>query len=198
MKLFEIELEGITPLMHHKMNEEDLFSLLGVKGGKKKLKETRTPREIADRHAYRTTDGKYCIPLDYVSGAFRDVASDYKQKNSQRKSYKMIARGVFGPTEEFATLMDTQGNPIDKFEVDIRKATNHQKGAIAVCRPRFEQWKIKFVAELDDTIIEPETALQILEDSGRRAGIGSFRVNRGGYFGKFQVIKWQEIKNSNI
>lgn len=179
--------------MHHRMTEEALFHLMGAKAAKKKAKEVKNPREIAEEHAYKTTDGKYYIPLSYVAGAFQHVASDYKQTNSQRKSYKAIAGGVFRPVGEVAMLTDEQGNPLDRFEVDIRKATNHRAGAVAVCRPRFDQWSVNFLVQVNTDLLPEETALSILNDAGMRSGIGSFRVSKSGYFGQFQVVKWQAI-----
>jgi len=195
MKLFNVKIEGTTPLLHHKMTEEQLFGLLGAKSKKKKIKEERTPREIAETHSYKNIDGSYCIPLSMISGAFSHVSSDYKQKNSARKSIKAVAGGVFRPQGEFTTLIDKKGKPIKKFDVDVRKATNHQKGAVAVCRPRFDKWNTEFKVQVDDSILETEVALEILEDAGRRSGIGSFRVNKSGYFGQFSVIEWREIKS---
>jgi hypothetical protein len=192
MRSFEVELTGRTPLLHHKMTEESLMSLLGPKSKKKKVKEEKLPREIAEDHAYKTLDGKYCIPLDYVSGAFKHVASDYKQ-TSGKKSYKAIAGGIFRPLEQYAILKNFKDKELKDFEVDIRKATNHQAGAVAVCRPRFDEWKCNFTIEIDDTLIAPEIALEILEDSGKRSGIGSFRVSKNGYFGQFSVTSWQPL-----
>ena len=83
--------------------------------------------------------------------------------------------------------MDLKDKPIKKFEIDIRKATNHQKGAVAVCRPSFDEWKVKFTAQIDDNIASADTIQQVLEDAGRRSGMGSFRVSRGGYFGQFRL-----------
>jgi len=138
----------------------------------------------------------FAIPLSYVVGAFRDVASDYKQKDSSRKSYKAIAGGVFRPIGEFASLSDAKGKPLKKFEVDIRKATNHLKGAVAVCRPRFDVWNTKFQIMVDTDIIDSDVAHQILSDAGRRAGIGSFRVNKSGHYGQFIVTKWKPAKKT--
>lgn len=188
-----VRIQSVTPLLHHRMTEECLHGLLGAKSERKKDKEERTPRQIAEEHAYKSTSGEFTIPLSYVSGAFQSVASDYKQKNSQRKSYAAIAGGVFRPTAEWAVLTDHEGEPLKNFEVDIRKATNHQKGAIAVCRPRFDRWATEFSVELDNELLSEETAQKMLSDAGRRAGIGSFRVSKKGYFGQFMITKWKKI-----
>lgn len=193
MKQVEIEIEGITPLLQHRMTQEELFGLLGAKTERKKAKEVLTPREIAEKYVYKSESGECYIPMDYVVGAFAHVASDYKQKNTARKSLKTVARGIFRPSQESATLLDKDNKPLKDFEVDVRKATNHQKGAVAVCRPRFDTWKTKFKVMIDDDIVATETAHEILNDAGKRSGIGSFRVSKGGYFGQFIVTKWTEL-----
>jgi hypothetical protein len=192
MKLIDIEIEGTTPLMQHRMNEEALFGLLAAKQKKAAPKEELTPRQIADKAAYRDADGTYFIPTEYVVGAFRHMASDYKESNKSRRSLKTVAAGIFRPTNGKATLLDENNKALREFEVDIRKGVNHTKGAVAVCRPRFDRWKAKFSVQVDDSIISVSTAQQILEEAGRRAGIGSFRVSKGGYFGQFRILSWQE------
>ena len=193
MKSFKVELTGVTPLLHHRMTEESLMGLLGAKSKKKIVKGEKLPREIAEDHAYKTTTGEYYVPMDYVTGAFKHVASDYKQ-TSGKKSYKAIAGGIFRPQQESAILMKKDGTTIKDFEVDIRKATNHQAGAVAVCRPRFDEWKTEFIVTIDETLIAPEMALEILTDAGKRSGIGSYRVSKNGYFGQFSVTSFQPIE----
>lgn len=193
MKRFEIFIKGTTPLLQHRMPEEQLFSLLGTKSKKKKDKEEKTPREIAENFAYKINN-IYCIPTAYIVGAFKNVASEYKQKNSQRKSIKSIAGGIFRPEQEFVNLCNNKNEEITSFEVDIRKGVNHQKGAVAVCRPRFDEWNLKFNATIQTDFVSEEIVLEMLNDAGKRSGIGSFRVSKGGYFGQFQVIEFKELK----
>lgn len=195
MKRFKIRLKGTTPLMHHRMTEECLISLLGDKGQKKKVKEVLTPREIAAKHVYQYENGECYIPMGYVCGAFLHVASDYKQSNSQRKSYKAIAGGVFRPESENAKLVDSKNKPLKKWEVDLKKGTNHLKGAVAICRPRFDTWETEFTATINTDLMTEDTALKILNDAGLRAGLGSFRVSKGGYYGQFQVTEFLPLKD---
>lgn len=193
MKSFRVKLVGISPLLQHRMRTEELHALLGAKSKRKKDKVEQSPREIAESYAYRIND-KFVVPTAYICGAFAAASGDYKQSSSSRKSYKSIAGGIFRPVEEFVELKDDKNKAIKDFEVDIRKATNHLKGAVAVCRPRFDKWQTEFNVTLDTDLISQETAHQILSDAGRRVGIGSFRVAKGGYFGQFQVTEWTEVK----
>ncbi len=192
MKLFKVKIKGTTALMHHRFTEEALFGLLGPKTKKKKSEEPRTPREIAESHAYKGTDGSFYIPTEMVGGAFALAASEYKLSSTSRKSLKTVAKAAFRPTQETATLKN-DGQPIKDFEVDVRRATNHKVGAVAVCRPRFDRWEAEFDVQIDTDISPDKTALEILQEAGKKSGIGSFRVSKGGFFGQFNVIEWKEI-----
>ena len=193
MKRISIELVGVTPLLQHRMTEDELYGLLGAKTKQKKDKEVLTPREIADKYVYRNSTGKFFIPAEYVTGAVAAVASDYKQSNSAKRSLKAVARSVFRPEMGEILLLGEDDKPLPDYEVDVRKATNHKVGAVAVCRPRFDKWKVKFEATISDDLVSVETMQQILEDSGRRSGIGSFRVAKGGIFGQYRVTKFQQL-----
>lgn len=197
MKRFLVKLEGITPLLQHRMTEEALFGLLASKGKKKAPKEELLPRQIAEKTSYKNPDGSFYIPLDYVTGALIQTAADYKQSHNPKKSMKSIAGGIFRPITDRATLCDKKWKPIVKFEVDVRRGNNFKAGAVCLCRARFDDWRVKFEAMVDNSIVAPETVLQILEDAGRRCGIGSFRVANRGYFGQFQVAEWKEISSSD-
>lgn len=195
MKRVKIRVKGITPLLQHRMRDEELMALLGTKTKKKKDKEEQTPREIAESYAYKNEHG-FVVPTSYICGAFKAVASEYKQKNSVRKSLKTIAGGIFRPEQEFIQILDSKNKPVDTFEVDIKKATNHQKGAVAVCRPRFDEWELELIANIDTSLVSEEMVLDVLNDAGKRSGIGSFRVSKGGYYGQFQITNFEEIKET--
>ncbi len=194
MKTIEIEIRGLTPLMQHKMPHEVLLGLIpNDKTGKKKVKEILTPREIAEKHVYLNDSGRFCIPMTYLTGAFIAASSEYKQKDSSRKSLKSIAGGVFRPMSGDAEILDFDGNPVKDFEVDIRKATNHQRGAVAAIRPRFDRWMVKTTFRIDDSLVPAEMVHQILEDAGRRIGIGSYRVQKQGWFGQYEITNWKVL-----
>lgn len=194
MKTFKVRLEGASALLQHRMSEEAVMTLLGAKARRKQIQEERLPRDVASDHAYQTEGGKFYIPLTYISGALASVAGDYKQTNSAKRSYKSIIAGCVIADDETATLLDKKGKPLTSFEVDIRRAVNHKAGAIAVCRPRFDEWTCEFTLQIDTDLLPQELALRMLNDAGRRSGIGSYRVSKGGPFGRFNVTKWEEIK----
>lgn len=195
MRTVRIEITGNTPLMHHRMTEDQLFGLLGTKTKQLKDKTEQVPREIAEKHAYKNKKGEYYVPAEYICGAVASVASDYKQSNSAKRTLKSVARSVFRPVVGELILLDHKNKPLKEFEVDVRKGTNHKAGAVAICRPRFDEWRIQFDANISDELVSPETMQLILEDAGRRSGIGSFRVSKGGVFGQFRLTRFEELKS---
>jgi hypothetical protein len=181
--------------MTHRMPEEQLFKLLGgVKSKKKESQEERTPRQIAEEHAYTRKDGTFLVPSTMISGALRHVAGDYKQTNSSKKSLKPLISAVVRPESEYLELLDENYKLVKDFEVDIRQGRNALKGAIAVVRPRWDRWSLEFTLVIDDSIVPTELVQDMLADAGKRSGIGSFRVSNSGFFGQFQIAEWKPLK----
>lgn len=198
MKTFFVEITGKTPLMQHKFPEEQKIKLLvGDKGKKKKACDVqKSPRDIAEDHAYKNQDGGYYIPAEFITGAFAAAAADYKQTSS-KKSYKAIAGGIFKLVEPGINILNPDDSRlVNQFEVDIRIAKNRNAGkgcAVVVCRPRFDRWKVRFHLTIDDDLITPNVAQEILQDAGRRVGLGSYRISSGGHFGAFSVTIFKEL-----
>jgi len=60
-------------------------------------------------------------------------------------------------------------------------------------RARLDSWKLKFTLEIDETMFGVSFVRQLVDDAGRRIGLGDYRPDRKGPFGKFVVIHWQEL-----
>lgn len=120
------------------------------------------------------------------------VASDYKLPSS-RKSAKSVAGGAIVPCAEKIFFIEkyTKKN----IEIDSRPCVV-QRARIMRHRSRLESWTLKFQIEIDDEILPPEHVHEMLSDAGRRAGLGDYRPQRGGPFGRFQVVSWKELKES--
>ncbi len=65
-------------------------------------------------------------------------------------------------------------------------------GRILAHRPMFDDWSLKFVVDLDVSILGPKLMRQIVDDSGKRIGLGDFRPQTKGPFGRFVVDRWSE------
>ena len=61
-------------------------------------------------------------------------------------------------------------------------------------RPVFKKWQLEFELEIDEMEVPNDVVKEILEYSGKRVGIGDFRPEKGGSFGRFEVSKWKTLK----
>lgn len=55
------------------------------------------------------------------------------------------------------------------------------------CRPIFLDWKVQFDVWVDGAEIGIEDVLPIAKAAGHQCGIGDFRIEKGGGFGRFDV-----------
>jgi hypothetical protein len=83
------------------------------------------------------------------------------------------------------------------WEVDSRSVVIPSTGGrIMAHRPRFDKWKLAFTVEYDSGMFSPSLVRMLLDDAGRRVGLGDFRPARKGPYGKFVIVKWLEEKKS--
>lgn len=67
-------------------------------------------------------------------------------------------------------------------------------GRILAHRPCFFDWKLPFELELDTDVVTVPLLREIIDIAGKRIGLGDYRPDCKGPFGKFVVTKWQEKK----
>lgn len=188
MKTIEVIIKGTSALLINRFKENDEV----VEAVKKSTKKNYgTPREQAEQTPYRDEAcGTLWIPSVWLTGAIRTVASDYKLPGT-RKSVKSVSGGAVLPCEE--KLYFTEKYKLKDIEVDSRPVVI-QRARIMRHRARLESWTLKTTLQIDETIIPTENVHDILSDAGKRAGLGDYRPQRGGPFGRFQVVSWKQIK----
>jgi hypothetical protein len=63
--------------------------------------------------------------------------------------------------------------------------------ARVICyRPKFPiGWSLSFALQYDETILDEQQLIQAFENAGAFVGIGGFRPEKGGVFGRFDIAK---------
>ena len=190
MKTIEIEIRGITPLLINKFGAD-------AETGKKTRRievSVRDPREEATKAAYIAPDGTYYFSAFSIPNAMGNAGSSHKATGS-RKSLRFVVPSAVRMDSDTVTIMNGSG-PAKSFEVDARPVTiPATKGRVMRYRPRFEQWGARFFLHVDDELLSPEMAHQLLNEAGQSIGIGDFRPEKRGPFGRFRVVKFKETKS---
>jgi hypothetical protein len=193
MRTFKVKVKGITPYMQHKMNDQKLAEWEKQRG---KIIErdglSDEPHVTAAFHAYINKDGEYFMPPDHFKQSFIKGGAFVKAKvGNTTKSMKNIVAGMWRIQEREI--------PFRKFdEVDTRSAVNKNvKARIIVHRPLWNEWDAEFTLLIDDDSrngVTVETINSIISYAGRYLGVGSYRPEHTGEFGRFELESLKEIK----
>lgn len=188
MKTVDIEIKGVSPLLINRFKEQDEIP----KTMKKGKKDYGTPREQAEQTPYFDKKTQLLwVPSSWVTGTIATVASDYKLSGT-RKSVKSVSGGAIIPCEEKVYFKEKY--KLKDIEIDSRPVVV-QRARIMRHRARLESWTLQTSVEIDDSILQPSQVHDILNDAGRRAGMGDFRPPKGGPFGRFNIVKFK-VRNA--
>jgi len=183
-----IEIQGITPLICNRFHDSaqqaasDGTSSSAVAGDK------GTPLEIAEKKLYYDFDDKTLgIPQPNLLRSIVDGGIFHKAGRSKITTQK---------SSLLYACLDIEGAFVplhfkERWRVDSRPVRNPVTGGRIIChRPMFDDWVLRFVAMLDTELIGVNLLRQIVDDAGKRIGLGDYRPSCKGPFGKYVVTKW--------
>ena len=189
--LVKVTVEGLTPMMMNRFTEESAASTRSRVRKVGKCTE-EIPREEAKHEAYMDpeTEELY-VPTTWLMAAFTEAGKFFKIKNSKLTTAKSsIVGGYIWIEEEPAIPLGTT-----HFEVDSRRVVIPATGgAVVRHRPRLDKWGFEFTLGIDeDGTFDLQLARDIVETAGKRVGVGEYRPQRRGTYGKFRVTSWEVL-----
>ena len=181
MKKYKVEITGITPLLHNKP-EEYGFDEQWVQ------KKASTDWEgEALKKLYVDKDGTIYQPATHIDRAMIEAGKKIKVKGQGKATYSKLF-GSMVSVEEFEIVHKKPEYEIHKSLVVIPST----KGRVMRYRPMFKKWVLEFHMQSEDEI-PAEVIKEALEIAGKYVGIGDWRPEKKGKFGKFQVTKFKEM-----
>jgi hypothetical protein len=184
---YDVTIKGLTPLLMNKP------SLLMSEVDPKKAKEgkgmnTKSPLEQAKDKLYEL-EGVLYQPETHLRGCLIEVGKNFSIKGKGKSTYSK----VIGYSVEI--------NPMEiehkkkKWEVYSVLAVNPTtRGRNPIHRPMLRDWELDFTITFDESVIHPDVMKEMLDTAGRIVGIGDWRPNKKGRFGKFEVTRWEVQK----
>lgn len=137
-------------------------------------------------------EGRMCFPGIGVRNAIVRAASAWGIPGGKKKDKLSSIIAHIIVKEEWIPILETAGKPVKNYSIDSRRAVVQRQGIIR-SRPRFEDWRLDFTVIYDDEILGweestiRETIEKVLNDAGKRIGIGDYRPSNKGWFGRFEV-----------
>ena len=186
MKEIHVEIAGVTPLLLHRFTDE--AQLVATSGSRSSIaNDSDAPTEQAYQALYTDEDGASGIPQPNLLRAIIDAGKFHKLGRSKVTTQKSsIVPACVSIRELFIPIESESGWKVDTRPVRI-PATG---GRILRHRPCYDDWKLSFTVELDETVITLKMLRTIVDDAGSKIGLGDFRPDCKGPFGKFKVTTW--------
>ena len=181
-----VTIEGVTPILMHRFTEE---SEVKVSSGISAVSvgDKGTPREQAAKKLYKDEIGNLFLPGPNIFASI--IAAGKFHKNGKSK-VTTIKSSLVPAAMCILDLVCPFGTK--EFEVDSRSVVIPATGGrIMAHRPRLDKWSLTFRLAIDTDMFAETFARKLVDDAGKRIGLGDFRPDRKGPFGKFVVTKWK-------
>jgi len=150
-----------------------------------------TPREQATPKAYVDKDtGVLYVPGVNIFSCLISAGRFHKAGKNKLTTQKtsLVPAGL--EVEELVCSLGTK-----TWEVDSRSVVIPSTGGRIMChRPRVDDWKLTFTLIVDHDMFDRKLVQDLLDTAGKKVGLGDYRPERKGPFGKFSVVHFSEDK----
>lgn len=188
--LIKVGIAGLTPLIMNRFDDHaEVQVTAGTRASIRGMKET--PREQAKRKAYMDGDGMLFIPGPNIFACLVAAGQFHKSGRVKLTTHKssLIPAGLI--IVDHVCSLGT-----DHWEVDARSVViPATQGRVMAYRPRLDEWKTSFTIDLDIDMFSPNFVRLLVDDAGKKIGLGDFRPSRRGPFGRFVVTSWEPAKS---
>lgn len=188
MGILHIELKGLSPLL---MNNP--ASMLNLDAGKQTIGRKKIPKaeDSAKASRYVLPDGHLYVPAVAVRNCL--LTATKGQLVNRRSALPFISGGVLILDEVFPLYRD--GEPLggDDYTQDARRAVVQNQGITRV-RARIElPWELDCTFDYNKDIVDIGVVETVAKRAGQIIGLLDYRVEKKGWFGRFEVTKiWSE------
>jgi hypothetical protein len=142
--------------------------------------DDQSPRLQAAARLYLDEAGRAVIPALNLLRAILNAERDHVSRAADVVRHLLVAERDLVIRSSRSWVVDSRS---------VRIPTTGQRG---IChRPRFDDWRLSCTLLHDPAFIRAEDLRRLVEASGQRIGLGDYRPERGGPFGRFTITNWE-------
>lgn len=180
-----VKIEGTTPLLMNRFTEAAQMKATNSTGSSL-VGDRGTAREQAEQKLY-IHEGVIGIPQPNLFRCLIDAGKFFKNGRSKVTTQKTSLIPACVEIEGMFLPLETS----EDWQVDTRPVRIPATGGrILAHRPMFEKWALPFEVELDTSMMGESLFRELVDAAGKRIGLGDFRPDTKGPFGKFVVVEW--------
>ena len=193
MQELQITIQGTTPLLLHRFTDE--AQMIATAGSRPSIaNDAKSPQEQAEESLYLDENGVSGIPGPNVMRCLIDAGKYLKVGRTKATTQKSsLIPAAISIEELFLPISSTSDWKVDTRPVRIPTTG----GRISRHRPCYDDWGLSFHLQLDESVLTAKMLREILDLAGSRIGLGDFRPDCKGPFGKFKVTEWRNGNGNN-
>lgn len=178
MEKVTVTIEGFSPLLMHRfpMTEKD---------AKSKAKNQKQTKDDVESYLYLDENKNLAQPSTHLIASLKKAGAKFQIPGQGKLTYKNLMGSGAVIIDPDMILHKHQEYEIDRRPVVVNRAR------IVRSRPMLKKWELSFTVDYDKDEIPREVLKELFDYSGHRVGIGDFRPEKGGPFGRFIVTKFE-------
>lgn len=175
LRTLKVRLVGDAPLICHRWSDAAKQAILGRQMQKAKTaKEPRDPEREYEESLYPHPEGGFGFPVMAFKKAIVDAASFAQDVT------KVTLRGAIHPVGEFVKIKGTPQMREDTVRIGMGSGDLRYRAA-------FPEWSAELAIQFNAGVMSQEQVIALLDLAGFSIGIGDWRPQRSGSFGRFHV-----------
>ena len=189
---YQITIRGISPLITHNgaagldpyspANREKA-GIAKKKGSNRTEADELRLRELeCQTGLYLDDRGAPTIPAAVIRANIEGGARKRRQGPQVREGLVVSSIDKFQYDKTLGTTAEELGKTA-QFTVGVRV----QRSRILRTRPMFKEWGLTFTVEVDPELVDQPQLEDWLDIGGRRLGIGDWRPEKSGHYGRYEV-----------
>lgn len=178
----KIQVKGLSPLIMHRWSEKARAEMLAKQMKKTVKKEAKDPEQQFVDSVYKLDDGRLGFPAD----AFKKAMV----RGAKQLGLTMTdMRTGFFVHGEYCSRDDRDLVPISG-ELQMREDMVRLNGATSDIRYRGQvlSWSAELEISFNASVVSFDHIVNMLQSAGYGVGIGEWRPEKDGMFGRFEVV----------
>lgn len=179
MQTVNVKIKGETPFIYDAPTVEELVQTTGRKG--------HTPEVPLEKRLHKNGHGLY-IPFNMLDKSCGQAARMFKEPGRRGASYEKSYYGLVRIGEDEIPMNPREW--VNSRENILARPLRRKDGNLIWKEsPMLREWSAEFTFIVDE--FDVDVLRQILETAGKMVGIGGWRPQCRGRFGKFSVEKFK-------
>lgn len=180
MEKIKVTIKGTTPILFNRFRDT------AIEGKSKKRTGAMAETLIEDK-LYLDENKNILLPSVYLRNCISESAKQFKIVGKGKSTYSKLISSTVN-VEPFMINLKA-----DKYEIFRISAVNPMtKGRMMTERPKFNEWEATFELILNDEAVPFEVINEVLEHGGKYVGLGDWRPEKKGMFGKFIITSFKK------